>query len=150
MSAEKQQDLFFIRRNTNRNEVRYAIRSAGEPALPLGKNPVVVYWQMFEKGPDITEPITLFEQMAFGIASQEVDGNTTLMKLTGLPQLEIRIEQDTTDPQKFKAFTKIAGDRAELTDFYVHAEPGLLMPQVKYVEIRGLRDGKLVTERIQK
>jgi hypothetical protein len=51
MANDIEQDLFFVRRNTNRSEVHYQISAAG------------------------TEPITVFEQMAFGIARQRVEGS---------------------------------------------------------------------------
>jgi Domain of unknown function (DUF4833) len=138
-----QQDLFFVRRNTNRNEVHYAIKAACDA-------PVVGYWKMFEKGPDVTEPVTIFEQMAFGIAAQKQEGDAILLKLNALPDRTIRIERDPAEPQRFRAYMPIAGRDAELTDFYVFAEPGFLMPSVKYIDIRGNIQGEPVTERIEK
>lgn len=150
MASETKQDLFFVRRNTNRNEVHYAIATAGDGQSIAAANPISGYWQMHEKGPGVTEPITVFEQMAFGIASQRVEGKRVFLKLVALPDREIRIEPPESDDTVFVAHTLIAGADAQLTDFYVFAEAAFLMPKVKYLEIHGMRDGAPVTERINK
>ncbi|GAB4430169.1 MAG: hypothetical protein OHK0011_12770 [Turneriella sp.] len=148
MSAQNRQDIFFVRRNTNRNEVHFAIETSG--GKPAGHQPVYGYWQMHEKGPGVTEPITVFEQMAFGIRSQKVDGEIVRLTLTALPDREIHLEPDTTTPEKYLAHMQIAGQQARLISFYAHAEPGFLMPKVKYIEIIGTVDGNEVRERINK
>jgi len=68
MANDIKQDLFFVRRNTNRSEVHYQISAAG------------------------TEPITVFEQMAFGIARQRVEGSGVFFHLTAIAEREIRVE----------------------------------------------------------
>lgn len=142
------QDLFFVRRNTNRNEVHYAMETSdGKPA---GQHPVQGYWQMHEKGPGVTEPITVFEQLAFGIQSQKVDGDSVRLTLTALPEREIRITREPGDSGRYSAHIQIAGQAAELKSFYAHAEPGFLMPKVKYIEIIGTVAGNEVRERINK
>jgi hypothetical protein len=145
---QNRQDLFFVRRNTNRNEVHYAIElREGQPA---GYHPIHVYWQMHEKGPGITEPITVFEQVAFGIRSQKVEGEAIRMTLAALPEREISIEPEPGATGRYMAHTRIAGQQAELKSFYAHVEPGFLMPKVKYIEIIGFAGGHEVRERINK
>lgn len=150
MLPDNQQNLFFVRRNTNRNEVHYAIKFTREPCAPAGSHPIVVYWQMHEKGPGITEPVTVFELPAFGIHSQQKKGNSVDMTLTALPERIIRIDCTDQAQCRYTPYMNIAGAEAELVSFYVHAEPGFLLPKVKYIEIKGLRDGVEVTERIMK
>lgn len=150
MVTTHRQDLFVVTRNTNRNEVHYAIETTADAQLPAGKAPISVYWLMLEKGENVTEPITIFEQMAFGIASQHVEGESVIMKLAALPDRAIRVSRPENDATRFKAYTTIAGGEAELTDFYAHAEAAFIMPKVKYIEIHGLRAGEKVTERINK
>ena len=99
MPAHNKQDLFVVTRNTNRNEVHYQIATAGTDHTPAGPNPISGYWQMHEKGPGITEPITVFEQMAFGIARQRVEGTRVFFHLTAMPEREIRVEQ-TSNPER--------------------------------------------------
>ncbi|MBN8220417.1 MAG: DUF4833 domain-containing protein [Spirochaetes bacterium] len=147
---QTRQDIFFVRRNTNRNEVRYALQLDSETHAPVGAAPVVVYWQMLEKGPDITEPLTLIEPMAFGVASQRVEGETVTIRLNSLPDRDIRIFRAGSEAKTYRATTRIAGAEAELTDFYAFAEKGFLVPQVKYIEIHGIRDGQQVSEKIDK
>ena len=145
---QSRQDLFFVRRNTNRNEVHYAIEL--RDGHPAGETPIHGYWQMHEKGPGLTEPITVFEQLAFGIQSQRVDGDSVRVTLTALPEREIRITREPGDSGRYSAHIQIAGQEAELKSFYAHAEPGFLMPKVKYIEIIGTLDGNEVRERINK
>lgn len=148
--SQTRQDVFFVRRNTNRNEVRYAVQLESETLTLLGAAPVVVYWQMFEKGPDVTEPLTLIEPMAFGVASQRVEGESVTIRLNALPDRDIRIFRPAPEAKTYLATTRIAGADAELTDFYAFAEKGFLMPQVKYIEIHGTREGVPVSEKILK
>lgn len=149
MVTGKRQDLFVVTRNTNRNEVHYAIEVAADTGEPAGQAPISVYWLMLEKGENVTEPITIFEQVAFGIASQQVAGSSVELKLAALNDRMIRVSR-SGDGARFKAFTTIAGSDAELTGFYAHAEAAFLMPKVKYIEIHGIRGGARVTERIEK
>lgn len=148
MASDRKQDLFFVRRNTNRNEVHYAISSAGEEQGPVPPHPISGYWQMHEKGPGVTEPITIFEQVAFGIKSQQLEEKTVLLKLNALPERTIRVEPDSSSPGRFKSFMTIAGREAELISFYAHAETSLFVPKVKYIEIHGMVAGEPVLERI--
>lgn len=150
MTTNTQHDLFFVRRNTNRNEVHYAIRLTGEAGVPAENHPIAVYWQMHEKGPGVTEPLTVFELPAFGIHSQRIREGSVELTLTALPERLIRIAKTDGEERRYKPYMTIAGTEAELVSFYVHAEPGFLMPKVKYIEIKGLREGKEVSERIQK
>ena len=145
---QSRQDLFFVRRNTNRNEVHYAIEL--RDGHPAGENPIHGYWQMHEKGPGVTEPITVFEQVAFGIRSQKVDGAGVRLTLAALPDREIGIEPEPGATGRYRARIQIAGQQAQLISFYAHAEPGFLMPKVKYIEIIGTLDGNEVRERINK
>lgn len=150
MPAHNKQDLFVVTRNTNRNEVHYAIETTGDDFLPAGKTPISVYWLMLEKGENVTEPITIFEQIAFGIASQQIEGERITLKLAALPDRAITVARTENVEKPFRAYCRIDGAEAELTDFYAHAEAAFLMPKVKYIEIHGLRAGEKVTERIHK
>lgn len=142
-------NLFFVRRNKNRNEVHYALRVDPAAGKPLAKEPVFGYWQMHEKGTGVTEPITVFEQMAFGIESQNFAGDTILLKLRAFPERIIRIAQDAATGE-WKPFISILGKDSELSSFYVFAEESLFLPKVKYIEVHGIHNGAPVTERIQK
>ena len=150
MASDTKQDLFFVRRNTNRNEVHYQIATAGAEHSPAGPTPISGYWQMHEKGPGVTEPITVFEQMAFGVGPQRVEGNRVFFYLTAMPDREIRVEHTGNPGRPYAAHISICGADAELTHFYVQAEAGFLMPRVKYIEIHGVKEGQSVSERINK
>jgi hypothetical protein len=44
--------LFFIRTSEDRDEVHYGIH-LDKDCIPIGKEPVYVYWRLIEKGPDV-------------------------------------------------------------------------------------------------
>jgi hypothetical protein len=142
-------NLFFVRRNKNRNEVHYALRIDPATGKPPTREPVFGYWQMHEKGAGVTEPITVFEQMAFGIESQNFAGDTILLKLRAFPERVIRIAQDAATGQ-WKPLIRIFEKDCELSSFYVFAEDTLFLPKVKYIEVHGKNQGAEVTERINK
>lgn len=150
MADTKQHDLFFVRRNTNRNEVHYRIATVGDTHAPAGPNPISGYWQMHEKGPGITEPITVFEQMAFGVGPQRVSGEEVFFHLVALPEREIQVRRTENSESPYSAYILIGDSVAQLTDFYAFVQPAFLLPKLQYFEIRGLRDGVPVSERIQK
>jgi hypothetical protein len=147
---ELRQDLFFVQRNTNRNEVHYSIRYDADSLKPVAHEPIVGYWKMLEKGPDVTEPITLFELAAYGIISQKITGNEVTIKLRALPEREILICPEPGAAGTYAARISIANQSAILTHFYAHAVPGFLLPKVAYVDVFGQVDGKPVSERIAK
>lgn len=142
-------NLFFVRRNKNRNEVHYALRIDPATGKPLAKEPVFGYWQMHEKGAGVTEPITVFEQMAFGIESQNFEGDSILLKLRAFPERLIRIVQDAPTGQ-WKPWISILEKDCELSSFYVFAEDTLFLPKVKYIEVHGKDKDAETTERINK
>lgn len=149
---EQQRDpgsVFFVQRNKNRNEVHYGIRLDSE-CRPVGTEPLYNYWLRLEKGPNVTEPVTLFQQVGYGLRNQRVTASGVDVVLRALPERLIHVvSARERDACRAVAFTRIAGTDARLERAYVFAEEGLLMPKVKYIELFGTTpDGTLVRERV--
>lgn len=148
--AESRLNLFYIKRNKNRNEVHYAVRYDEKSCKPIGAEPVYGYWRVLEEGPDVYEPIGRFERIAYGIQSQEIKGNDLVIQLKAFPDRAIRIAFDAAMGCKITPFLPINGQEAMLKFISVFAEEGLIKPTVKYVDINGVKGSANVTERINK
>jgi len=148
--AEARLNLFFIKRNKNRNEVHYAIRYDEKTCKPIDDESLIGYWQMLEKGPNIFEPIGRLERMAYGIKSQEISGNDLIVQLKAFPDRTIRITFTASGRCKIVPLIAINGQDAALKFISVFAEEGIIKPTVKYVDISGSRGGAVVTERINR
>jgi hypothetical protein len=141
--------VFFIQRNKNRNEVHYGVH-VDEQCRPLGGEPVYNYWLRLEEGPDVTKPVQLFQQAGYGISRQTVAPTGVEVVLRALDERPITIVTSPT-PQGCGAegFLVIAGTRARFDKAFVFAEDGLVLPDVKYVELYGTAaDGTAVRERV--
>jgi hypothetical protein len=141
---------FFIRRNKNRNEVHYEI-SLDEQCRPLGDKPVRNYWLRLEDGPEVRKPLSLFQQAGYGFKSQAIEGDHVVVVLRALPERPITfLARRDAQGCVAAAYVDIAGARAHLEHAYVFAEEGLLLPEVKYVELFGSKDdGTPVSEKIE-
>ena len=148
--AEDRANLFHIKRNKNRNEVHYAVRYDKATCKPLESDPLFGYWLMIEKGPGVTEPIGRFEQMAYGIKSQELQGEVLTVQLKAFPDRPVRISFTHKSPCNVTATININGQEAQLKTISVFAEEGLIKPTVKYIDISGVKGGAAVTERINR
>jgi hypothetical protein len=139
--------VFFIQRNKNRNEVHYGIH-LDEACRPLGDGPVYNYWRRIEEGPGVVKPVTLLQQAGYGFRSQRVEGGSVLVTLRALPERAIRVEA-THDANgcRARAYMEIAGRPNRFRRAYVYAEPGVVLPNVKYIELFGTAaDGSDVRE----
>lgn len=148
--AEARANLFHIKRNKNRNEVHYAVRYDEANCKPIDNESLFGYWLMVEKGPGVTEPIGRLERMAYGIQSQEVQGNDLIVQLKAFPDRPIRIIFSQKGGCKILPMLTINGIESVLKFISVFAEEGLIKPTVKYVDISGLKGGAPVSERINR
>lgn len=147
-AADAKTDLFYIKRNKNRNEVHYVVRYNSATCQPIAKEPLFGYWQMLEKGPKATEAIGRFENMAYGIKSQEVKGSNLWVQLKAFPDRKIRIAFEPKNACKITPFIAINGKESVLSYISVFAEEGIIKPTVKYIDVVGTSHGVPVTERM--
>lgn len=150
LAAEARANLFHIKRNKNKNEVHYAVRYDEKTCKPVESDAVYGYWLNLEIGPNAYEPIGRFERIAYGISSQELQGDDLMVKLKAFPDRIIRVNFANAGGCKVTSHVAINGQEARLKHIYVFAEEGLIKPTVKYVDIIGNKGGAPVTERINR
>jgi hypothetical protein len=138
-SASTRVDLFVIERNKNRNLVQYVVR-LDRDCRPVGEAPVEVYWRMLEIGPEATEDIGVFEQMAYGIKSQVRRGSEFDLRLEALPEkaLRVRTSKGAAGECVAGAYGSIKGSEGRLRRIFVQADEGALMPSVRHIDISGV------------
>jgi len=138
----------FVSKSENKNQVHYAVRVDDRCELE-SPAPVYAYWRMFEKGPNAVEPLLAREQSAYGIARQQVAGETVTVWLRALPSrpITIHVARAPGGACAATAETTIAGHAARL--FNVHVALGFL--HVDHLLLTGWEDtdGRVVRERIQ-
>jgi Domain of unknown function (DUF4833) len=142
-------DLFVIERNKNRNQVQYALRVDGD-CVPIGEEPVEVFWRMLEIGPTRTEPVGVFEEMAYGIKKQGRRSDAIDLRLKALEtkRLVVRVSKGPRGCVA-GAYAMVRGDEARIHRVYVHADEGALLPSVRYVEVTATTPaGALLSERL--
>jgi len=137
----------FVSKSENKNQVHYAVRVDDRCEL-ASPSPVYAYWRMLERGPSVTEPLLSREEAAYGIARQQVAGDTVTVWLRALPQrpITVRVARGPDGACTTTAETTIAGHAARL--FNVHVSLGFL--RVDHLLLTGWEepDGRVVRERI--
>lgn len=143
---------FFVAKSENRNQVHYAVR-VDERCAPLGAEPVVPYWRMYELGPRAREGLLDREQPAYGVAAQAVvqrgEGGVVRVRLRALGGrlVEIRTFRGPAGCEA-RALTTIAGAPSTLHHVFVE----LAWPfGVAYLRLVGVRavDGRAVHEDVR-
>jgi hypothetical protein len=131
--------LFFIQRSTNRNEVHYQLRVDDRCHIVADK-PVSGFWKRWEKNPMSIDPLTVLDQIAYGIVQQTVQDNWVSFSLKALEQKRIKASVTAT-PQPGACspivHTEIQGQWAALERIYVQVEEGFIKPKVVYVDVFG-------------
>jgi hypothetical protein len=141
--------VFLVSKTQNRNQVHYAV-AVDAACRPKGAAPVRAYWRMLERGPDATAPLLDREQPAYGIARQDVEGDSVRIVLRALPARPIQIQtgQAPDGTCRSVAYITISGTRARL--FNVHVACGWLCSRVVYLLLTGWTDaGAVVRERVE-
>jgi hypothetical protein len=131
--------LFFIQRSKNSNEVHYLLRVDDRCRL-VSDTPVSAVWKLLEDSPDKTASLSVFDQMAYGVAQQRVADNGVSFSLKALEKKRIHASA-TALPQmgtcSARAQVEINGQWAVLERIYVQTEEGWLKPKVLYVDVFG-------------
>ena len=86
--------LFVIQRSKNANEVQYYLR-VDDRCNIASDTPVYALWKLVEEGPEKTEPLSVFDQMAYGIAPQVVVNNWVPFSLNAIESK--RMKASATD-----------------------------------------------------
>ncbi len=138
--------LFRIERSTNRNVVEYDLRVSKDGA-PDPRAPVSTYWLLLEED-GRREGLTFFErQFAYGVDVEPARDGLTL-RLAALRDRAIHVRRRGN---RWEAQTFVGGHLCTLRRIWVQAEPGMLGPTVRYVDVTGVdvESGLVRTERVR-
>jgi hypothetical protein len=135
------QTTFAIGKSDDGNQVQYGLR-LDEDCRPVGEEPVVGYWRMYDDGPDAPLlPLSWLDRTAYGIDRQVLSpqgpaGPTVVMAIRTAPRREIElwVSQAPDGTCLASARTRINGRTALLKLIYIK----LSGPFVSWVEIRGV------------
>jgi hypothetical protein len=143
------ENLFFIQRSKNRNEVHY---DANIEDCRFRDTPVEVYWRDLEQGPDVRSGLKFWEGPAYGFDAERVSDTRVEIQLNATPERPITAEL-TMDGEACELAVEIEvnGQTALFRQVYVHATEGFWIwdVTVDYVDIHGYDgEGRPVVERI--
>ena len=131
------ENLFFIKRSKNANEVHYDARTK---SCAWSRPEVDSYWRDVADGPDDYEEIKWFEDRAYGFEVERSSNSAITIRLKALPEQAIsaRLSPAEGGDCAVSVTTKINGEDAELRSVYVYATANAIgFPAVHYIEILG-------------
>lgn len=147
------ENLFFIKRSKNANEVHYDARV--ENCL-WSKTEVDYYWRDLEQGINVTSEIMPWEPPAYGFKVNRSSDSEITIILNALPDKKITARLSKTEDRgcSVSKTIEISGKPAELRSVYVDAREKKFLgipygATVHYIDILGIsKDGEFVFERI--
>jgi Domain of unknown function (DUF4833) len=131
--------LFVIQRSKNANEVHYYLRVDDHCHL-ASDTPVHALWKLLEASPEQTKSLSVFDQLAYGIAQQTVTENGVSFSLKALETKRMKASATPSAPPGTcapRVLTDIQGQEALLERVYVQTEEGFPKPKVVYIDIFG-------------
>lgn len=141
--------LFHIDRSKNKNQVHYDV-VVDQGCRILEEGAIKGYWIVLEKGADVREELSSFDQMAYGIKNVKNENGQVYFNLKALESKRVKVSVELKDKIcQATAEVEVQGKISKLERIYVFSEEGLILPKVKYLDIFAkLTDGSSVTERI--
>lgn len=145
--GQSNEDIFFIQRSKNINEVHYEAHVTKDGGLDA-KNPVEGYWLNKTQG-GTRSSITFMQRIAYGYDVDPAPGGTYTMKLKAFKDRPLTLLRVNGH---WRARVTIAGQDAYLTKLYVATDESGVFPKVLYVDIFGeeVASGKPLQEHIVK
>jgi hypothetical protein len=131
--------LFVIQRSKNANEVHYHLR-VDDRCTIVSDKPVSAVWKLLEDRSEATAPLSVFDQIAYGVVDQRVAENWVSFGLKALEQKRLKASAKLppgTGTCVPIVHTDIQGQVAALERIYVQTEEGWLKPKVLYVDVFG-------------
>jgi len=119
--------LFVIQRSKNANEVQYYLRADAHCTL-ASATPVHAMWNLLETNPAKTKPLSVFDQLAYGIAQQTVTEPWVAFSLKALETKRMKARATPTGPPGTctpLVLTDIQGQEAFLERVYVQTPCGV-------------------------
>lgn len=150
VSETVKSNLFFIKRNTDKNLVVYDANLLSNKALDPDK-PVSIYWIRYTEGGVIKELNYLQRKLAYGMELTKIENSNSIYegKIAAYNKKVVRITYNKEG--KPIALITINGKWQQLHHIYLHiSDPNALIPKVAYLEIvgRDLSSGAIVSEKV--
>jgi hypothetical protein len=131
--------LFVIQRNKNKNEVHYHLH-VDDTCRIVSTEPVSAFWKLLQESPGKTAPLTGLQRIVYGVVHKHVDDNWVSFHLMPLKERIVKATA-TYDPATKTCspivHAEINKQWAALERIYVHAEEGLLDPELLYIDLIG-------------
>ena len=89
--------LFVIQRSKNANEVHYYLRVDAH-CNPASDTQVHALWKLVEQSPEQTKPLSVFDQLAYGIAQQTVTESWVSFSLKALETKRMKAHATPSAP----------------------------------------------------
>lgn len=144
--------LFFIGKSDDRDEVHYGIH-LDKDCMPIGNEPVYVYWQQIEQGPNVTEDLNFLDRTVYGVKSQSVtkrspEESRVVMTLRATSDRSITVVTKKQEGQCVAdSIAMIGGVPARLDRVFVHVAGWL---SVDWIDIKGTVSGRPIVERVKR
>lgn len=126
--------LFYIQRNQNMNTVVYELNRLHDGTINQ-EYPMHVFWLRYSENGEVQELNYIQNKLAYGYESTLINNESFEFELVSYRKLKFYIGKDTHE--KYKAFTKINSEMAQIINIYVYVEDFGLFPDVKYIELYG-------------
>lgn len=147
-------NVFYITRSKNRNEVHYDGNITDD--CRWRDPPVRVYWRNHEEGPDARGELGWWEIPAYGFDARAVNQTQVVMRLQALPELLIAVRlHGGSRPCRIVATVENEDHGEVMTDLrsvYVYStETFWFFPTVHYIDLLGCDSaGRPVSRRIRR
>jgi len=135
--------LFYITRNKNINTVFYDANFKSKGVIDP-ENPVDIYFVNYAEDGKRRDLNYIENALAYGIKYEKSGNDRFYIWLKAFPHRQLIMEIQNDKPV---VWCTIAGKKAMLTHIHVNARPPLYT-HVNYVEIYGMADGQLISEKV--
>jgi hypothetical protein len=143
--------VFYLQLSDKTDTVVYAVNRRTDGTIEP-RDPVHVFWRLYEKGGEKAELTFLQRRLAFGVQlapSQDHPGDY-ISRLNAYPNIPVLVDEAADGT--VRALMPIAGKPAQLICVYVERRMQFgIVPQVLSIDFfgRALDDGKKVVERLR-
>jgi hypothetical protein len=140
--------LFYLQRNRDANTICYILNVKKDGTVNT-KDPVHVFWKLYEDGGAIGQLSYLQKKFAYGVNVKETGNAMYEIRSVALPDRPLILKQNSKN--KYEVHASLLEKECLLSRIFIKIDGGtLLSPNVKYIELMGkdLATGKTITERI--
>ena len=148
--------LFHISRSINKNIVVYEVNVSTKvkdmPSFCM-KEPIKVYWILYEKKGEIQGLSALEAQMAYGFKVDIAKPDLVEFSMKPLPdrKIQVKFAKDASGYRPV-AEAKVNNEDCYLTEVFISAKKAVPLPKVNYIDLKGIsiKTGRELSERVTK